>query len=109
MQFALFRWRPGSCTRVPPRVPEEAEQTGVLVLSEFTGAAEELHEALPCNPFDVDGLASTIELALELDEQDRRQRHRAHGDDRPRARRVRMGAAGDLHPRAGPAAPLWGA
>jgi trehalose 6-phosphate synthase len=44
------------------------------VLSEFTGAAEELHEALPCNPFDVDGLASTIELALELDEQDRRQR-----------------------------------
>jgi len=53
---------------------DASDQTGVLVLSEFTGAAEELHEALPCNPFDVDGLASTIELALELDEQDRRQR-----------------------------------
>jgi len=51
-----------------------ADQTGVLVLSEFTGAAEELHDALSCNPFDVEGLASTIELALELDEEDRRQR-----------------------------------
>jgi trehalose-6-phosphate synthase len=38
------------------------------VLSEFAGAAEELHDALSCNPFDVEGLASTIELALELDE-----------------------------------------
>ncbi len=50
------------------------DQAGVLVLSEFTGAAEELHEALSCNPFDVEGLASTIERALKLDEQDRRQR-----------------------------------
>ncbi|HWG54950.1 MAG TPA: trehalose-6-phosphate synthase [Gaiellaceae bacterium] len=39
---------------------------GVLVLSEFTGAAEELREALPCNPYDVEGLAGAIELALEL-------------------------------------------
>jgi len=53
---------------------DASDQTGVLVLSEFTGAAEELHEALPCNPFDIDGLARTIQLALELDEQDRRQR-----------------------------------
>jgi trehalose 6-phosphate synthase len=47
---------------------------GVLVLSEFAGAAEELREALPCNPFDVEGLCGTIELALELDEDDRRWR-----------------------------------
>ena len=47
---------------------------GVLMLSEFAGAAEELREALPCNPFDVEGLAGTIELALELDEEDRRWR-----------------------------------
>jgi trehalose 6-phosphate synthase len=47
---------------------------GVLVLSEFAGAAEELREALPCNPFDVEGLSGTIELALELDEDDRRYR-----------------------------------
>jgi trehalose 6-phosphate synthase len=44
---------------------------GVLVLSEFAGAAEELREALPCNPFDLEGLAGTIELALELEDDDR--------------------------------------
>ena len=48
--------------------------SGVLVLSEFTGAAAELREALPCNPFDVEGLAGTIELALELGEDGRRGR-----------------------------------
>jgi trehalose-6-phosphate synthase len=47
---------------------------GVLVLSEFTGAAAELREALPCNPFDVEGLAGTISLALVLEEDDRRRR-----------------------------------
>jgi trehalose 6-phosphate synthase len=47
---------------------------GVLVLSEFTGAAVQLRDALPCNPFDTDGLARTIERALELGEADRRRR-----------------------------------
>ncbi len=47
---------------------------GVLVLSEFTGAVEELPEALPCNPFDLEGLAGTLSLALELDPADRRDR-----------------------------------
>jgi trehalose 6-phosphate synthase len=48
--------------------------SGVLLLSEFAGAAEELREALPCNPFDVEGLSSNLELALELEEDDRRWR-----------------------------------
>ena len=47
---------------------------GVLLLSEFAGAAEALPEALPCNPFDVEGLSGTLELALELDRDDRRWR-----------------------------------
>ena len=47
---------------------------GVLLLSEFAGAAEALPEALPCNPFDVEGLSGAMELALELDEEDRRWR-----------------------------------
>jgi trehalose-6-phosphate synthase len=55
-------------------VQAATEGTGVLVLSEFTGAVEELPEALPCNPFDLEGLAGTISLALELDEDDRRRR-----------------------------------
>ncbi len=50
------------------------EGTGVLVLSEFAGAAAELTEALPCNPFDVTGLAGAVTLALELEEDDRRER-----------------------------------
>jgi trehalose 6-phosphate synthase len=37
---------------------------GSLVLSEFTGAAVELREAEPCNPFDVEGLSHHIERAL---------------------------------------------
>jgi trehalose-6-phosphate synthase len=40
----------------------------------FTGAAEELREALPCNPFDLEGLAAAVELALELDVGERRRR-----------------------------------
>ena len=47
---------------------------GVLLLSEFAGAASQLTDALPCNPFDIPGLAGMIELALELDEDDRRSR-----------------------------------
>jgi trehalose 6-phosphate synthase len=45
--------------------------SGVLLLSEFAGAAEGMPEALPCNPFDVEGLSGSLELALELDEEDR--------------------------------------
>jgi trehalose 6-phosphate synthase len=48
--------------------------SGVLVLSEFAGAFEELREALPCNPFDVEGLASVLGKALALDEDERRRR-----------------------------------
>ena len=47
---------------------------GVLVLSEFTGAAVQLRRALPCNPFDLEALAGTVERALELEEDDRRRR-----------------------------------
>ena len=40
--------------------------SGVLVLSEFTGAAEELSQAVLCNPFDTEGLSYRIEQALAL-------------------------------------------
>jgi trehalose 6-phosphate synthase len=53
---------------------DAVDGVGALVLSEFAGAAEELREALPCNPFDVEGLSGVIELALELEEDDRRYR-----------------------------------
>jgi alpha,alpha-trehalose-phosphate synthase [UDP-forming] len=49
---------------------------GVLVLSEFTGAASELGGAVPCNPWDPEGIAGAISLALDLEEDDRRTRIR---------------------------------
>jgi trehalose 6-phosphate synthase len=42
------------------------------VLSEFTGAAAELREAVSCNPFDVEGLSERMEYGLELPEGRRR-------------------------------------
>jgi len=45
---------------------------GVLILSEFTGAAAELHQAVLCNPFDVEGLSYRIEQSLTLTPQARR-------------------------------------
>jgi trehalose 6-phosphate synthase/phosphatase len=50
------------------------EGDGVLVLSEFAGAAAEMGEALLINPFDEERTASTIERALALDDQERRLR-----------------------------------
>ncbi len=47
---------------------------GVLVLSEFAGAASELGEAIIVNPYDVDGMAQGLKSALALPEQERRLR-----------------------------------
>jgi glucosylglycerol-phosphate synthase len=50
--------------------------TGVLVLSEFAGAAVELHGALLTNPYDGEGLCDDLYNALQLSEEERRQRLR---------------------------------
>lgn len=47
-------------------VATRLENTGVLILSEFAGAAQELKTALQVNPHDVDGLAETIDMAVSL-------------------------------------------
>jgi trehalose 6-phosphate synthase/phosphatase len=47
---------------------------GVLVLSEFAGAAAELTDALLVNPYDTDSLAATINRALSLRRAERRSR-----------------------------------
>jgi len=47
-------------------VQDERGSAGVLVLSEFTGAADELRQALLCNPFDGEGLSATVERALSM-------------------------------------------
>ena len=59
---------------------------GVLVLSEFAGAAQELGEALRINPYDQEGTAETIVRALEMDAEQRAERmaalhERVHRND----------------------------
>ncbi len=47
---------------------------GVLLLSEFAGAASELAEALRVNPYDIDGTAELMYRALTMPEEERRTR-----------------------------------
>lgn len=47
---------------------------GMLVLSEFAGAATELRRALLVNPRDIDGLKNAITQALRMPEKERRMR-----------------------------------
>lgn len=49
---------------------------GVLVLSEFTGAARELPEALIVNPYDADECGAALHLALTMDPAEQRDRMR---------------------------------
>lgn len=48
---------------------------GVLVLSKFAGAANELDAALLVNPHDIDGMARVIAMALSMPQAERRTRH----------------------------------
>jgi len=50
---------------------------GVLVLSKFAGAANELDAALLINPHDIDGMAQTIAMALAMPLTERRMRYQA--------------------------------
>ena len=56
---------------------QNEEDPGVLVLSRFAGAAEQLREALLVNPYDTEGTAAAILLALQMPLEERRTRHRA--------------------------------
>jgi trehalose 6-phosphate synthase len=52
----------------------QRRERGVLILSQFTGAARELHDALVVNPYDIDQTAEAIRVALEMAPQERRLR-----------------------------------
>jgi trehalose 6-phosphate synthase len=53
---------------------------GVLVLSKFAGAANELDTALLVNPHDIDGMARTIATAVSMPLTERRMRWEAMMD-----------------------------
>lgn len=50
---------------------------GVLILSEFAGAAGELGDGALCvNPLDIDGVADALKQALDMPVEERRERHK---------------------------------
>ncbi|HEY0258863.1 MAG TPA: trehalose-6-phosphate synthase, partial [Lacisediminihabitans sp.] len=53
------------------------DEDGVLVLSEFAGASDELKRALLINPHDIEGLKSAILQAISMPKRDRRARMRS--------------------------------
>ena len=57
-------------------VASRTDEDGILILSEFAGAAEELREAVFINPYDIDGVATTIKKNLTLPEEERQARMR---------------------------------
>ncbi len=50
------------------------DEQGVLILSQFTGAARELRDALLVNPYDIDQTAEAIRTALEMEPEDKQLR-----------------------------------
>ena len=55
----------------------EGGPDGVLVLSEFAGAAQELAEAVPVNPYDVESIRRGLEVSVLMPADERRRRMRA--------------------------------
>lgn len=56
---------------------QEETDPGVLILSQFAGAAEEMPEALIINPHDPQDIAKAIKTALEMPRDERVERHSA--------------------------------
>ena len=50
------------------------DDDGVLILSKFAGASWELRDALLVNPYDLDGMAEAVRVALEIPADERRAR-----------------------------------
>jgi trehalose 6-phosphate synthase/phosphatase len=76
-------------------VASRTDDDGVLVLSEFAGAAEELSEAILINPYDIDAVADAIRRALAMSAAEKAARMRALRQ-RVRARTVHRWATGFL-------------
>ncbi len=58
-------------------VAAREDERGVLILSQFTGAARELTEALIVNPYDLDEASSALATALQMSPVEQRDRMRS--------------------------------
>jgi trehalose 6-phosphate synthase len=56
---------------------QDPANPGVLILSQFAGAAEDMTDALLVNPYNIEDTADVIRIALEMGLEERRQRHQA--------------------------------
>jgi trehalose 6-phosphate synthase len=52
----------------------QRDERGVLILSQFTGAARELRDALLVNPYDIEQTAEAIRVALEMEPEEKQMR-----------------------------------
>jgi len=55
-------------------VASQVEQRGVLICSEFAGAAEALDNALLINPYDTERVADTLKHAIEMSREEKAHR-----------------------------------
>lgn len=55
-------------------VEAREDELGMLILSSFAGASPELSKALVVNPYDADSMASAINRALHMSENEQRKR-----------------------------------
>ena len=58
-------------------VASRIDEDGVLILSEFTGASDELRQALLINPHDIEGVKEAMLRAIDMQKRDRTRRMRA--------------------------------
>jgi trehalose 6-phosphate synthase/phosphatase len=52
-------------------IASRPDEDGVLILSEFAGASDELAEAIQVNPYDLDAMALSIKKALTMPREER--------------------------------------
>ncbi len=61
-------------------IASQVDENGVIILSEFAGASEELTGALLLNPYDIESFAENIKRALLMPAEEKRSRMRALRD-----------------------------
>ncbi|GAB6182827.1 alpha,alpha-trehalose-phosphate synthase (UDP-forming) [Thermodesulfovibrio hydrogeniphilus] len=57
-------------------VASRDDESGVLILSQFAGASRELRDAILVNPYDIESIADSIYEALNIDEDEKKERMR---------------------------------
>jgi len=54
---------------------QDPENPGVLLLSQFAGAAVEMRDAVLTNPYHIDGMARDLDRSLRMELSERKARH----------------------------------